>query len=54
MRTDKRFHLEEKRMNTKEEVLNDIAKEIYGKTYDDLRSVEQDEVYCIAEDSGWV
>ena len=44
----------EKRMNTKEEVLNDIAKEIYGKTYDDLRSVEQDEVYCIAEDSGWV
>ena len=31
-------------MNTKEEVLNDIAKEIYGKTYDDLRSVEQDEV----------
>ena len=26
-------------MNTKEEVLNDIAKEIYGKTYDDLRSV---------------
>ena len=48
------FHLEEKGMNTKEEVLNDIAKEIYGKTYDDLRSVEQDEVYCIAEDSGWV
>ena len=25
VRTDKRFHLEEKRMNTKEEVLNDIA-----------------------------
>ena len=48
------FETEEKRMNTKEEVLNDIAKEIYGKTYDDLRSVEQDEVYCIAEDSGWV
>lgn len=37
-----------------EEVLNDIAKEIYGKVYDDLRSVEQDEVYCIAEDSGLV
>ena len=44
----------EKRMQNKEEVLNDIAKEIYGKVYDDLRSVEQDEVYCIAEDSGWV
>ena len=44
----------EKRMQNKEEVLNDIAKEIYGKVYDDLRSVEQDEVYCIAEDSGLV
>ena len=45
----------EKRMDSKiEEVLNDIAKEIYGKVYDDLRSVEQDEVYCIAEDSGLV
>ena len=41
-------------MQNKEVVLNDIAKEIYGKVYDDLRSVEQDEVYCIAEDSGWV
>ena len=45
----------EKRMDSKiEEVLNDIAKEIYGKVYDDLRAVEQDEVYCIAEDSGLV
>ena len=45
----------EKRMDSKiEKVLNDIAKEIYGKVYDDLRSVEQDEVYCIAEDSGLV
>ena len=42
-------------MNSKkEEVLNDIAREIYGRGYEELRSVEQDEGYCIAEDSGLV
>ena len=42
-------------MNSKKEVvLNDIAREIYGRGYEELRSVEQDEGYCIAEDSGLV
>ena len=41
-------------MYSKEEmkVLNKLAKEIYGCKFSDLDFEEQDEIYCMAEETG--
>jgi len=41
-------------MYTKEEmkVLNKLAKEIHGCKFSDLDYEEQDEIYCMAEETG--